>query len=99
MFLGVTTIPSSIYCKNCQWEIPEDLIDNLIKNLPIYCEKCGILIEKNDYNEADLERVLRPPIKNSPSIDRKKIKKTGKKLYKTLKSKLSNLKEKYQERE
>ncbi|TFF87836.1 MAG: hypothetical protein EU550_02480 [Promethearchaeota archaeon] len=33
------------YCMECNWEIPQELVDNLIKEGYIICEKCGFQIK------------------------------------------------------
>ncbi len=44
-------IPSSFMeCKECGWNIPEELIDFLIQEGTIYCERCGAINTRNDFN-------------------------------------------------
>jgi NAD-dependent SIR2 family protein deacetylase len=40
--------PSILECKECGGDIPEELFENLIKGDPIYCEKCGAQINRED---------------------------------------------------
>jgi len=43
-------IPSFMECKECSWNIPEELIDFLIKEGTIYCERCGAKNTRKDFN-------------------------------------------------
>ena len=43
-------IPSFYECKECGWNIPEELIDFLIKEGTIYCERCGAINTREDFN-------------------------------------------------
>ena len=40
----------SIVCKECGWDIPEELFAKLLDQDHIYCEMCGAEIYKKDYN-------------------------------------------------
>ena len=80
-------------CKECDWEIPEDLIKRLIDGETGFCEKCGLRIFKKDYNFHELTRKKQSDlIKNRVNI----IKSKGKKAYKRVQSKLKDMKDKYQ---
>jgi len=43
-------IPSFYECKECGWNIPEELIDFIIKEGSIYCERCGAINTRKDFN-------------------------------------------------
>jgi protein-arginine kinase activator protein McsA len=46
----------SIICKECGWNIPEELFTKLLNGDHIYCEKCGFEIIKSDYNIPQISR-------------------------------------------
>jgi len=57
-----------LLCKECGWEVPSDLIQNLLNGQPIYCEKCGFEINptnldieklKIDYKELYLDAKIK----------------------------------------
>lgn len=43
-------IPSFMECKECGWNIPEELIEFLIKEGTIYCERCGAKNKREDFD-------------------------------------------------
>jgi len=49
--------PSTIICKECNWEIPEELFLKLLDVEPIYCEECGAEIYKKDYNIQHITQI------------------------------------------
>ena len=72
-------------CKECGWQFPKDLIDNLIKDEEesIYCEQCGTENHKKDFGESQI----------SQKIQQEKTKKLHS-LFSTAKKKSKEYKEK-----
>ena len=79
-------IPSFIECKECGWNFPEELVDLLIKEGTIYCETCGAINTRKDFNlrieelESDknlsnnLREMLLAAKKKSIAYTKKKLK-------------------------
>ena len=40
---------SILECKECGWDIPEELFEDLTKRDLIYCERCGAQINREDF--------------------------------------------------
>ena len=72
-------------CKECGWQFPKELIDNLIKEEQesIYCEQCGTENHKKDFGESQI----------SQKIQQEKTKKLHS-LFSTAKKKSKEYKEK-----
>jgi hypothetical protein len=81
-----------VLCPYCEWIIPNQLIDKLLinENPSIICEQCGNELKKDYFNLTELRKY-----RKGETIDYKKLlKKKGKKLYSSLKSKFNKLIEK-----
>ena len=79
-------------CKECGWQFPKELVDSLIKEEePIYCEKCGIANNKNDFNERQIsQKIHEEKSKNLFTI----LSNTKKKIKKKIESKLKESRKK-----
>ena len=51
---------SPFACKECGWEFPQGLLDNLIKKEEetIYCEQCGTPNNRNDFSERQISQKI-----------------------------------------
>ncbi|MCK4796950.1 MAG: hypothetical protein KAT05_06180 [Spirochaetes bacterium] len=51
---------SQFLCKECGWQFPKELIDNLIKEEEesIYCEQCGTVNNKKDFGERQISQKI-----------------------------------------
>ena len=58
-----------IYCKECGYNLPKELIEKSIKGKEIYCEKCG--------NKIKLEQVEREFKEESPNKNQIRLNKLG----------------------
>ncbi len=79
-------------CKECGWYFTHDLIEKLIKNEIVFCEKCGAESKPSDHDIAQLKHML---IKPAPKVVASTyIKAKGKQALKKIKNKIDNLKQK-----
>lgn len=82
-----------IVCKECGWDIPDELFAKLLDEEPIYCEMCGYEIYRKDYNIQHIFQ-KKPQQKSIKLWDvLSTAKKKSIEYKKKLKSKLKNLKE------
>ncbi|MHA1147345.1 MAG: hypothetical protein ACTSR8_03785 [Promethearchaeota archaeon] len=84
-----------ISCTYCRWAVPNDLVEKLIQEKIIYCEKCGFPLNPNNYNLEILKKRLLKKESSQKNNTSKKIKKTTQKVYNKVRAKLKDLKEKY----
>jgi len=86
----------SIVCKECGWEIPDELFSKLLDIEPIYCEECGAEIYKRDYNIQHVTH-LKTKQKQKTLVDLLSIARKKSIEYKEkLKSKIKEIKERPQ---
>ncbi len=84
---------NEIVCKECGWFFTHDLIEKLVKNEIVYCERCGAESKPSEHDIEQLKKMLtKPP---APFISPTSyIKTKGKKALKKIKNKIDNLKQK-----
>ena len=75
-----------ISCKECEWIFPEELVRNLIKGVPVYCEKCGAEINRQGFTMPQLENYLKSFLSTVKKTVLSKVKGTLKKVKKKAKS-------------
>lgn len=77
-----------LLCKECGWEVPSDLLQNLLNSQSIYCEKCGFEINPNN---LDVEKLKIEHKELFLDVKTQAIKFTKNKILKPLKKKFDEI--------
>ncbi|MHA1284167.1 MAG: hypothetical protein ACTSQP_16840 [Promethearchaeota archaeon] len=83
-----------IYCENCGWQIPIELIEKLLNDNIIYCEACGSPWKKSDFDINLLNRAQKIIISPETSIIIPSLRDLSSKVFKKIRSKIKDITQK-----